>query len=360
MRQALLHWFDRHRRELPWREKTGTGLPRLSGGSQHEQTARPGDSEGHVYRVWISEIMLQQTRVAAVLEHYGRFLRRFPDVRVLAKARLASVLAAWSGLGYYRRARMMHEAARQIVRERGGKFPEDSDGWRQLPGIGRYTAAAIASICYSERSAVVDGNVRRVLGRFLGVGGSMVWTWANRLLSWRRPGDFNQAMMELGATLCTPRAPRCEICPISRWCVTRAVFVAGGQATSVLASPLSSGRNGALARMTAPSRRQRGELSYLLLATGKQVLLIRRGEQETVMPGMWELPLAPSHQTARFTVRHAIMDTDYVVRVIQPVTADTHSYPAKSSAKWFSARRAAKLPLTGVSRKILRHAGIIE
>ena len=304
--------------------------------------------------------MLQQTRVAAVLEHYGRFLRRFPDVRSLAKARLASVLAAWSGLGYYRRARLMHAAARQIVCKQGGKFPEDSAGWRQLPGVGRYTAAAIASICYSERSAVVDGNVRRVLDRCLGVGGSMVWAWANRLLSWRRPGDFNQAMMELGATLCTPRAPKCEICPIRRWCAARAAFAAGRPTTSVLASPLGSGCNDAPAQVAAPAARQRGELSYLLLATGKQVLLIRRGEQETVMPGMWELPQAPSRQTAHFTLRHAIMDTDYVVRVNQPVTADIHSYPAQSSGKWFSAKRAAKLPLTGVTRKILRHAGLID
>jgi A/G-specific adenine glycosylase len=295
--------------------------------------------------------MLQQTRVAAVLEHYTRFLRRFPDVKSLAGARLASVLAAWSGLGYYRRARLMHAAARQIVGEHGGKFPEDSASLRELPGIGRYTAAAIASICYGERSAVVDGNVRRVLGRLLGVSGSAVWATANRLLSWRRPGDFNQAMMELGATLCTPRAPKCESCPVRPWCAAR---------SSARNSQLRIQRRIALARTAVLPRRRRGALSYRLLLNGNQVLLTLRGEQETVMPGMWELPKAAPHAAAHFTLRHAIMDTDYIVRVVQSVAVDAHSSQGNPSTKWFPAKRAAKLPLTGVTRKILRRARLIE
>jgi len=160
------------------------------------------------YRVWLSEIMLQQTRVAAVIEHYHEFLRRFPNVKKLALAREASVLAAWSGLGYYRRARMLHAAAKVIVREHRGRFPETEEGLRALPGIGRYTAAAIASIAFGQPVAVVDGNVERVLQRLAGkrLADEELWRTANHLLDAKRPGDFNQAIMELGPRFATPRA----------------------------------------------------------------------------------------------------------------------------------------------------------
>src|SRR6266436_9187546 len=144
-RRRLLNWFDRHKRDLPWRQNRDP------------------------YRVWLSEIMLQQTRVAAVLDHYRRFLQRFPTVQKLAAARESSVLAAWSGLGYYRRARMLHAAAKTIVKKHQGKFPRTVAGLRDLPGIGRYTAAAIASIAFNAPAAVVDGNVERVLGRVYGI-----------------------------------------------------------------------------------------------------------------------------------------------------------------------------------------------
>src|SRR5579864_6582686 len=182
-RQRLLAWYDTNARDLPWRKSRDP------------------------YRVWVSEIMLQQTRVAAVIEHYREFLRRFPTVQKLARAREASVLATWSGLGYYRRARMLHAAAKVVASELGGKFPETSEGLRALPGVGRYTAAAIASIAFGERVAVVDGNVERVLARVAGrrLTGEDVWRAAGELLDAGRPGDFNQAMMELGAVVCTPR-----------------------------------------------------------------------------------------------------------------------------------------------------------
>src|SRR5271167_322293 len=151
--QRLLVWFDRHKRDLPWRR------------------------DRDPYRVWLSEIMLQQTRVAAVTEHYERFLRRFPSIEKLASAREASVLAAWSGLGYYRRARMLHAAAKKIVKEHGGKFPEKAEDLRALPGIGRYTASAIASIAFAEPVTVVDGNVERVLQRLMGTNLSTAQTW---------------------------------------------------------------------------------------------------------------------------------------------------------------------------------------
>jgi A/G-specific adenine glycosylase len=184
-RARLLAWYDAHARDLPWRKR-------------HDP-----------YRVWVSEIMLQQTRVAAVIEHYREFLRRFPTVQKLAAAREASVLAAWSGLGYYRRARMLHTAAKLVIRESDGKFPKTAQEWRDLPGIGRYTAAAIASIAFGEPVAVVDGNVERALQRIhqKACTGGEIWAAAASLLDPHRPGDFNQAMMELGATVCTPRTP---------------------------------------------------------------------------------------------------------------------------------------------------------
>src|SRR6266850_4786615 len=197
--RRVLIWYERHRRDLPWRESRDP------------------------YRVWLSEIMLQQTRVAAVIEHYNEFLRRFPTVQKLARAREASVLAAWSGLGYYRRARMLHAAAKVIVREHLGKLPSTAAGLRELPGIGRYTAAAIASIAFGEPVAVVDGNVERVVQRMSGerLPDERLWAVASDLLVRERPGDFNQAMMELGATVCTPRTPVCLTCPVVEMCSTR-------------------------------------------------------------------------------------------------------------------------------------------
>jgi A/G-specific adenine glycosylase len=197
--RRLLRWYDANRRDLPWRK-----------------TRDP-------YRVWLSEIMLQQTRVNAVLDHYRRFLERFPNLEALAAAPLASVLAAWSGLGYYRRARMLHQAAENVVQTKGAQFPSTSKELLALPGIGRYTAAAIASIAFNELIAVVDGNVERVLDRLLcrKLKQMEVWAEAQSLLPPDRPGDFNQAMMELGATVCTPRAPQCLICPANQSCATR-------------------------------------------------------------------------------------------------------------------------------------------
>ena len=162
----MLAWYDVHARDLPWRESRDP------------------------YRVWVSEIMLQQTRVAAVIEHYHEFLRRFPTVNKLAAAREASVLAAWSGLGYYRRARMLHAAAKVVAREREGRFPKTADDWRTLPGVGRYTAAAVASIAFGEPVAVVDGNVERVLQRIAGrtISGEQIWQQAENLLDRNRFG----------------------------------------------------------------------------------------------------------------------------------------------------------------------------
>jgi A/G-specific adenine glycosylase len=345
-RTALLRWFDIHRRQLPWRENCDP------------------------YRVWISEIMLQQTRVAAVVEHYRRFLARFPDVFVLARARQASVLAAWSGLGYYRRARLLHEAAREIVRGRNGCFPSDAAQWLSLPGIGRYTAAALASICDGERCAVVDGNVKRILQRLFdagdGIGPQDFWRLAEELLSPARPGDFNQAMMELGAMVCTPKAPNCGECPVRRLCRRFGRTHLGPQAEGAI---LPRGRrlNFRDSGPVAPARNKRN-VAYLLVTSAGRVLLVRRANDITVMPGMWELPqtkLAGRCSNSRFgeqtfIVRHTIMNTDYVVNVRRRRLHNRTGNDVDSNGRsWFEFSRAAKLPLTGLARKILERAGII-
>jgi A/G-specific adenine glycosylase len=293
------------------------------------------------YCVWLSEIMLQQTRVAAVIEHYRTFLRRFPTVEKLAAAREASVLAAWSGLGYYRRARMMHAAAKVIVREHGGKFPASEEGLRALPGIGRYTAAAIASIAFDEPVAVVDGNVERVLQRQSGkrLAGEELWTWANRLLEAKRPGDFNQAMMELGAVACTPRAPLCLACPLVEMCATRGELAPTGKA----------------------ARQKKREIHYALNYRNRdirdgEVLLVQRAGDASLMPGMWELPELAStngEHSPAFTLRHSITVTDYTVRVWRG------SASSREFGKWIPVERLGKVALTGLARKILRKAEML-
>ncbi len=204
-RNNLLAWFAQFQRELPWR-----------------QTRDP-------YRIWLSEIMLQQTRVAAAIPYYERFLERFPNVESLAAAPEEDVLRLWSGLGYYSRARNLQIAAQQIVAKHNGIFPNDPADALALPGIGAYTAAAILSIAYQKKFAVLDGNVARVIARLDAVRGDLRanGTWqtlqksADHLLQERSPGDWNQAMMELGATLCTPRSPQCLLCPVSEFCAAR-------------------------------------------------------------------------------------------------------------------------------------------
>ncbi len=284
--------------------------------------------------------MLQQTRVAAVIEHYLAFLRRFPTVEKLAAAREASVLAAWSGLGYYRRARMLHAAAKVIVREHGGKFPATAEAWQTLPGIGRYTAAAIASIAFDQPVAVVDGNVERVLQRMLGkrVAGEDLWDAANAMLEAKRPGDFNQAMMELGAVVCTPRSPGCLTCPVLEWCATRGELNGGSKA--------------------APQKKR--EIHYALDCRDGEVFLVQRPRDASLMAGMWELPEVASasvdsdgHAAPWLTVRHSITVTDFTVRVWRAPS------PTSMRGKWIAAERLGQVALTGLARKVLRKAEML-
>lgn len=277
--------------------------------------------------------MLQQTRVAAVLEHYAEFLRRFPSIQELADARPSEVLAAWSGLGYYRRARALHQATREVARQGSGKFPVTVDEWLALPGIGRYTAAAIASITLNQAVAVVDGNVERVLGRLAGkrLIGEQVWTAAGILLSPKRPGDFNQAMMELGATVCTPRNPQCLVCPLMKSCVTRGELPASAK---------------------EPAQRKVA-IHYGLVREGDQVLLVRRPKSASLMPGMWELPEIPEKRrpktAAWLKLKHSITTTNYGVNVHR-------TKKMQGVGRWLSVTRLKQVPLTGLARKILRAA----
>jgi A/G-specific adenine glycosylase len=209
-RRQLLAWFRQYQRDLPWRRSKDP------------------------YRIWLSEIMLQQTRVAAVIPYYQRFLQRFPDIHTLAAAPQEEVLRLWSGLGYYSRARNLQRAAQEIVARHGGVFPRAEKDALGLPGIGSYTAAAILSIAYGAKHAVLDGNVARVLARLFAVQGDLrdAERWrslqesANALLDPESPGDWNQAVMELGATLCTPQSPQCLLCPVAQFCQARKLDLA--------------------------------------------------------------------------------------------------------------------------------------
>lgn len=312
LRRKLLPWYDANKRDLPWR-----------------QDCDP-------YRVWLSEIMLQQTRVSAVVNHYREFLQRFPTIEKLASAREASVLAAWSGLGYYRRARMLHSTAKRLAKEHAGKLPGSAQQLRTLPGIGRYTSAAIASIAFGEPAAVVDGNVERVLQRVQGtnLAGEDLWRAAEELLSRQRPGDFNQAMMELGATVCVPKQPGCWACPVVDLCATK----------------------GELQSPAKIQRQTKRKVHYAFWRRDASIFLVKRPKTATLMPGMWEFPeITGTNGTspAWFTLRHSITVTDYVVRVMQAPP------PKGTDGRWVPISRVTTLPLTGLARKILRAAKVI-
>jgi A/G-specific adenine glycosylase len=371
---ALLKWYRRHARDLPWR---GVDDP---------------------YGTWLSEIMLQQTRVATVIERYGEFLLRFPTLRALANAEEDDVLALWSGLGYYRRARMLHRAAQFVVRELRGKQPRTAAEQRTLPGVGAYTAAAIASIAFGESIAVVDGNVERVLLRILGqpeqrsaearaliadTAQSLIPPAPARRTRANPAGDHNQAIMELGATLCLPKAPLCLQCPVLAFCRTR-----GEHPTA------------------ARARMQSRSVAHLLLhrrrGTRPEVLLAKRPAEASLMPGMLELPPLPLDAVEALEptlrVRHAITNTNYYVMIFaerapgvpaleddpsenpsppRPFAPEDEPFIAESPAEedqlsllpsitiaqadleWFPASRLAHLPLTGLTRKVLRRLGVM-
>ncbi|MGF1454329.1 MAG: A/G-specific adenine glycosylase [Alphaproteobacteria bacterium] len=231
--RQLLDWYDTHARDLPWRvppcrasqvAARGTGKEKAKEKAKEKERDRAADP----YRVWLSEIMLQQTTVAAVIPYFEVFTARWPTVEALAATPLEEVLAAWAGLGYYARARNLHACARRVAFDFGGDFPDTEDGLRALPGVGVYTAAAIASIAFGRRAVVVDGNVERVMARFHAVETPLpdakadLRALAETMTPERRAGDYAQAVMDLGATICTPRSPDCPVCPLAGACRARA------------------------------------------------------------------------------------------------------------------------------------------
>ncbi|MSP39952.1 MAG: A/G-specific adenine glycosylase [Deltaproteobacteria bacterium] len=249
LRRKLLHWYDRNKRDLPWRH-----------------TKDP-------YAIWLSETMLQQTQVKTVLRYYEMFLRTFPNVEKLDRARLEKVLRAWSGVGYYRRAENLKKAARQIVRDHAGQLPQEFTSLRRLAGVGDYTAGAIMSIAFGQRYPAVDGNVRRVLSRVLAIGNEIeMQTNARQLVSSSRPGDFNQALIELGATLCSPTAPQCARCPLRTECA---------------AMNCPSDKNNSLGRRRIAFKAVHWPLA-IVRQNGK--VLLRRRAGDGLMARLWELP----------------------------------------------------------------------
>ncbi len=307
-RGRLLRWYGRYARSLPWRANRDP------------------------YRIWVSEIMLQQTRVATAVPYFERFLESFPDVESLAGASEDEVLAAWSGLGYYSRARNMRKAAHQIVAS--GSFPNDYESIRRLPGVGDYTAAAIASIAFDLPRAVMDGNVRRVLSRLTCQAGRLDAVAAS-LVAGPRPGQFNQALMELGATVCLPGEPLCPVCPVSAFCGAKRQ---GRQREFPVKLP-----------RPAPVRVAK---TLLLVEKNGKVLLWKR-EDGPRMRGFWELPEAgqlpgalPTRRLAEF--RHSITNHNYVFTVIE---ARVRRAPA--GFRWVAERDLDDIPLSTVARKAL-------
>ncbi len=277
IRQKLLAWYDEAARDLPWR-----------------RTRDP-------YAIWVSEIMLQQTRVDTVIPYYERFLASFPNPRALADADEDTVLSHWSGLGYYRRARLLHAGVREVVAQYGGEVPEDAQARRALPGVGPYTAGAIGSIAFEKEEPIVDGNVTRVLARLFRidtpVGASVtskrVWEEAARLVPGVRPGAFNQALMELGATVCTPKQPRCESCPLVDDCLAR---THGEVDMLPVPRPRKSPTEVKLAAVVATQGRGRDQRVWLL-----------RSEQ-SLFAGLWGLPMTPRSRFDAHDARGALRD----------------------------------------------------
>ncbi len=335
LRQQLLEWYAHSRRDLPWRRKLDP------------------------YAIWVSEIMLQQTRVAVAVERYRAFMARFPTLVSLALAPEQEVLAQWSGLGYYRRARMLHKAAQFVADHLQGNLPATAVELRTLPGIGTYTAAAIASIAHGEVGAGVDGNGERVLCRLAGwEGGSRaagaalrrkVEGLAAEIVDPVHPGDFNQALMELGATVCLPRNPQCAVCPVAADCSTKGEHETAPR-PQMLSREVAHALSVRMGKNPGPINRE--------------VLLEQRPATLTVMPGLWELPslreAAVPELELRMTVRHTIMQVNYYVRVRTVFEDDVPALTVEGGERrWVPLREAAGMALTGLTRKVLSRAHLL-
>jgi A/G-specific adenine glycosylase len=328
LRRPVLRWYDRHRRALPWR------------------------ADRDPYRVWVAEVMLQQTRIAVVEPAYRRFLEAFPTIERLAAAQEDDVLAQWSGLGYYRRARSLHRAARQLA-DATGEFPRDYAAARQLPGVGAYTAAAVLSIAFDQPHAAIDGNVVRVLSRLRRLGlpdsrGEPHAAIANELLARDRPGDWNQAIMELGETVCTPVAPICSACPVTAHC--------------------EAYRSGTIARHPPRKKRRATEkvaATMLVVRDRGDAVLLERGAFP-YLPMMW-LPIVVQggelEGVERGEVRHAIMHWSFRIRVLEKragargVGDLRKQAPSGAERRLFGERDLEKIGRSSLLQKALRVAG---
>ncbi|MFM7206797.1 MAG: A/G-specific adenine glycosylase [Planctomycetaceae bacterium] len=319
VRRGLVRWYARARRDLPWRRSRDP------------------------YAVWVSEVMLQQTQVERVKDYFARFLRRFPTVGELAAAREADVLKHWEGLGYYRRARQLHAAAQAVMVEHGGVFPATLTGLRSLPGVGRYTAAAIASIAFDLPAAIVEANSRRVLARLVGherpVGGAgdePIWEVAEALVPRRGAGVFNQALMDLGAMVCTPTRPLCRRCPVAGDCAARAT----GRVERI--PVLAAARDTKRIRETAVVTRHRN-----------RVLVVRRGPGEW-WEGLWDFPREPAGSTGHELGRFAYGVTHHRVEcaVVERKAARATAGPPGS--RWVPVETLPALAMTSPGRRIAR------
>ncbi len=337
----MLTWFAERKRDLPWR-----------------RTRNP-------YRIWLSEIMLQQTRVAAVIPYYERFLAAFPNMQTLARARTDRVLANWAGLGYYSRARNLQRAAKEMVTRHAGNFPREYDAALALPGIGRYTAAAVLSIAYDAPHAVLDGNVARVLARIGALRGDLraPATWrkleatAQDLLAVNASGNWNQAMMELGATVCTPKSPRCTECPVGKWCRARKLGIAGELP--------SARKKRATVEVTLAA-------AVLLDPRGRTLLVRQPDSDGALFSRMWQFPalettgtdalaVLVSHLREKFgvavktdltplaTARHAV--TFRNIR-LQPYLIRVARLPHFTGARIVALTQIRRLPISNATQKI--------
>jgi A/G-specific adenine glycosylase len=338
IRSALLAWFRCNARSLPWRKRCDP------------------------YAIWVSEVMLQQTQVATVIPHYQRFLEAFPTVAELARAPLERVLKLWSGLGYYRRARHLHQAARELVRSFAGAFPRDYERIRSLPGIGDYTARALLSIAFDLPYTLLDGNVARVLARLAPLRGNLhqlgfrraAEAQLERLLSLRSPGSFNQALMELGQTLCLPRAPRCAACPVRSWC--------------------RGYKSGQPQLYPQPRLRRAAESHYLaaaILRHGPRVAMVR-GLGDGLLDDLWNFPSAFGRSRAQalaslrsklagfgsssLTLRDSIAELHHGITYrsirVHAYPAEISNLPRRRGLRWLPVSRLEQAAISQLARKI--------
>lgn len=333
IRTALLRWYSRHKRDLPWRH-----------------TRDP-------YKIWVSEIMLQQTQVATVIPYYERWLKAFPSLAALVDAPLSKALKLWAGLGYYRRVRMFHQAAGFIQKKLGGKIPRTAEKLRALPGIGRYTAGAIASIAWGEKTPVLDGNVIRILARIFAVTQSVdrpatlekLWSLAASLLPDKNPGDFNQALMELGATICFPSNPKCSCCPVQKNCTTR-------QRGTELFFPVRSQK----------TRYEKLSMTALALRNNKNEVWLEKQPEKGRWGGLWMFPFwmhkkemlkdfRPFGSPPIFflTVPHAFTKYRILLEVFES-QCRKKALLKRPHGRWFSIAELNRIALPSPHKKIAR------